>query len=341
MNLSNPIQNLLLFAALALFLYLFFRPVNGWYWIIKNNLNSNRKVVIEDLLKQLYTSENAGTLITTNDLTLRLKYKNHQIIEVLQEMALTELIVLAGDQIQLTPLGREYAVKIVRVHRLWEKYLAEKTGFDKSEWHHRAEDMEHRLDHEATNELAVKLGNPIFDPHGDPIPSELGNMAEITGSSMVNLPVNTLGKIVHIEDEPDVIYKQILAENIHIGSQIRIVENTNKRVVFYSEGEEFILAPIVAANLTVEPLDAASILEEDAVRLSSLQQNEMAEILGISKECRGESRRRLLDLGFVRGTPIQIDLVSPLSDTKAYLVKGSSIALRTDQAAKVLIKKLG
>ncbi|MCB0432376.1 MAG: ferrous iron transport protein A, partial [Mangrovimonas sp.] len=62
---------------------------------------------------------------------------------------------------------------------------------------------------------------------------------------------------------------------------------------------------------------------------------------GISKECRGESRRRLLDLGFVKGTPIKIDLVSPLKNPKAYLVKGTTIALREDQASKILIKKHG
>jgi len=75
------------------------------------------------------------------------------------------------------------------------------------------------------------------------------------------------------------------------------------------------------------------------VRLSSLKENEVAQILGISKESRGESRRRLLDLGFVKGTKISIDLISPMHNPTAYLVKGTSIALRKDQASKILIKK--
>jgi DtxR family Mn-dependent transcriptional regulator len=136
-----------------------------------------------------------------------------------------------------------------------------------------------------------------------------------------------------------VIYKQIIAENIHIGSQIRVVENSPERIIFYAEGEEFKLAPIVAANLTVAPLDETIMVEENTIRLSSLKENETAKIVGISKESRGERRRRLLDLGFVKGTQIRIDLMSPLQNPTAYLVKGTSIALRKDQASKILIKK--
>ena len=54
---------------------------------------------------------------------------------------------------------------------------------------------------------------------------------------------------------------------------------------------------------------------------------------------RGDNRRRLLDLGFVKGTEISIDLMSPLRNPKAYLVKGTSIALRNNQASKILIQK--
>ena len=261
------------------------------------------------------------------------------IIDVIKNMSINELVELDGDVLKLTNEGRDYALRIIRVHRLWEKYLAEKTGYDKLEWHDRAEMMEHKLSHEETNKLATELGHPMYDPHGDPIPTHFGKIAEVNGVSLATLTVGSVGKITHIEDEPDVIYKQILADNIHIGSQLRVVENNTRRVVFYAEGEEFKLAPVVASNITVDVLEKDVIVEEDMARLSSLKENETAKILGISRECRGENRRRLLDLGFIKGTQIHIDLISPLQNPKAYLVKGSSIALRDDQAAKILIKK--
>jgi len=319
--------------------YLLFRPGKGWFWLIRNNLKTNEKTIIEDVLKQLYHNENSGKEVNVNSLTGTLKFKNNIIVDVIEKMANNDLVQFHGDVLQLTSSGRDYALRIVRVHRLWEKYLAEKTGFDKTDWHEMAEMKEHELNREETNLLARELGNPLYDPHGDPIPTSSGKMADVKGEFLSSLAVNSVGRIVHIEDEPDVIYRQILAENIHIGSQIRIVESNKQRVVFYAEGEEFKLAPIVAANITVSVLEKEDVIEENITRLSSLKENEVAHILGISKESRGDGRRRLLDLGFVKGTEISIDLISPMQNPTAYLVKGTSIALRKDQASRILIKK--
>ncbi|WP_083702077.1 DtxR family transcriptional regulator [Mangrovimonas sp. DI 80] len=341
MNVSGPLFNLLVFLGVLVLAYVLFRPTKGWFWLVANSVKTNQKVITEDVLKQLYTLENQGEHILKKEVVNSLQYNDSTLEGVIATMAENGLVDEPSQgEIRLTALGRDYALKIVRVHRLWEKYLAEKTGFDKTEWHARAEKMEHQLSHEETNVLATELGNPIYDPHGDPIPSHSGEYADIDGAHLNDLPVDTVGKIVHVEDEPEVYYRQILAENIHIGSVIRVVENTDRRVLFYAEGEEFILAPEVARNLTIEVFETQEELEELAVRLSALGTGEKAEILGISKECRGDSRRRLLDLGFVKGTPIQIDLVSPLQNPKAYLVKGTTIALRDDQAAKILIKKM-
>jgi DtxR family Mn-dependent transcriptional regulator len=316
-----------------------FRPAKGWFWILKNSFKINEKTVIEDILKLLYHFENSGKQATINNLTRSLKFNDHAIIDAIQKMSVNELVEQDGEVLNLSNEGRDYALRIIRVHRLWEKYLAEKTGFDKKEWHDRAEDMEHQLSYEETNVLATQLGQPMYDPHGDPIPTHQGRVPEVKGDLLSSLKVDTIGRITHIEDEPDVIYQQILAENIHIGSHIRVVESSTQRIVFYSEGEEFVLAPVVASSITVEVFEKEEIIEKDLVRLSSLQEGETAKILGISKECRGDARRRLLDLGFVKGTPIKIELVSPLKNPKAYLVKETSIALRDNQASKILIKK--
>jgi len=261
------------------------------------------------------------------------------IIDAIHKMAVSELVQLDGDQVSLTREGRKYALRIIRVHRLWEKYLAEKTGFDKREWHDRAEEMEHNLSKEETDRLAIDLGHPLYDPHGDPIPTGQGEIKKLEGVPLSAFGLDQVGRIIHIEDEPDAIYRQILAENIHIGSTLRVVEQNPERIVFYSEGEEFVLAPVVASNITVAP--AALETEEAAVRLSSLKSDETARVAGISKECRGENRRRLLDLGFVRGAEIEIDMESPMKNPVAYSIKGTSIALRKDQASKILITKNG
>lgn len=335
----NPITALVLFLVISLILILVFIPKKGIYYLLKNMYQHKDKTIIEDVLKFLYHNQTSNNSVTTIDLTNTLPFSNSLIIESLKKMMDNELLTLEKDSYQLTTNGNEYALQIIRAHRLWEKYLSEKTGFHKEEWHERAEKKEHELSKSDINNLSNLLGNPKFDPHGDPIPTSKGKMVSKRGVLLSSLKENTIGKIIHIEDEPDIIYKQILAENIHLYSTIRVIENNHTRVVFHSEGEQFVLAPIVAGNITVSVLEKNEIQEENIARLSSLKVDENAKIVGLSKECRGESRRRLLDLGFVRGATVSIDLLNPLGDPKAYLIKGTTIALRKDQASKILINK--
>lgn len=336
---SQPIVALGIFLGLGLLIFMIFRPEKGWFWILKSSNQNQQKIVIEDILKLLYHSENQDKILNINDITHTLKEPDAVLLQAIQEMSKHGLVSLEADQVRLTESGSDYALRMVRAHRLWEKFLAEKTGYDEKDWHHIAEKKEHELTDKDTDYIAAVLGNPQFDPHGDPIPTKSGKVAHIDGIALSEMELNSIARIVHIKDKPDIIYKQILAENIHIGSQVRVVEKDADRIVFHSEGEAFKLAPIIAANITVKVLKKESISEENIARLSMLEQNETAQIIGISKEMRGESRRRLLDLGFVKGASVSIDLLNPLGDPKAFLIKGTSIALRQNQASKILIKR--
>ena len=71
--------------------------------------------------------------------------------------------------------------------------------------------------------------------------------------------------------------------------------------------------------------------------LASLQYGQTAVIAGFATDCRQEVRQRLLDLGFVRGTTIRVENVSPLSDPVAYNIHNTQIALRKSDALCVLI----
>ena len=336
----NPITALAIFFGISFLLFLIFRPKKGIYFLAKKLYQQKDKIIIEDILKYLYHNQTSNNSVTTNNLTNALNFSNTLIIENLKKMIKNKLIIFVKDTYRLTMKGNKYALQIIRAHRLWEKYLSEKTGFNKLEWHERAEKKEHELSASEINKLSNLLRNPKFDPHGDPIPTSKGKIVNKKGIVLSSLKKNTVGKIIHIEDEPDIIYKKILAENIHLHSTIRVIENNSNQIVFYSEGEQFTLAPIVAGNITISILEKNEIEEENITRLSSLLLGESAKIVGLSKECRGENRRRLLDLGFVKGTSIEIDLLNPLGDPKAYLIKGTAIALRENQASKILIKKI-
>jgi DtxR family Mn-dependent transcriptional regulator len=298
------------------------------------------KTLMEDILKQLFNVEQSKRTATIADLSGALKTKKRKILPIVEEMTSNGLLQSTNEALHLTSSGRDYALKIVRVHRLWEKYLAEKTGYKASDWHYLAEEMEHNLNDTDMELLSSSLGNPMFDPHGDPIPTKEGNIVQVKWMPLPSFPLNNPGKIVHIEDEPGVVYQQILAKRIFVGSHIKIIESSNANILFHCEGREISFTPIVAANISVEPLNEEERYEENTLRLSALQKDETAKVVAISQECRGENRRRLLDLGILPDTKIEIDLESPLQDPIAYRVRNTSIALRNSLADLVLIKKI-
>lgn len=334
----NPAAiNLLVFFLLVLVVWGIIKILNKRNYLTAKS--KEQKTLTEDILKQLFHVEQSKRTATIADLTGALKIKENKILPLIEIMTSSGLLISSTEALQLTGEGREYAIKIVRVHRLWEKYLAEKTGHHPSEWHFLAEKMEHQLDDTDISKLSTALGNPMFDPHGDPIPTKEGSIAEVKWTPLPSFDLNLPGKIVHIEDEPNVVYQQILAKRILVGSHIKLISSTNSELTFNSEGRTVSFSPIVAANISVEALSIDEIYEENSIRLSALKAGERAKVLGISQECRGANRRRLLDLGVLPGTDVEVDLESPLKDPIAYRVRNTSIALRNSLADLILINK--
>ena len=111
---------------------------------------------------------------------------------------------------------------------------------------------------------------------------------------------------------------------------------------FNYEGEQFCLPLNAQEALTKVEIandEAAKYPETTAQRLTRISANQTALIVGLSPSCRGALRRRLMDLGFVKGSSVSIDLESPMKNPIAYVVRGTSIALRHDQARYILIKQ--
>jgi DtxR family Mn-dependent transcriptional regulator len=265
----------------------------------------------------------------------------NEAIELLSELEQHDLVQLEGESFELTPRGRDYALHIIRAHRLWERYLADETGYAREEWHDRAERAEHSLTPADVEDLASELGNPTHDPHGDPIPTAEGSLVPHGGQPLIDMPLDVPVRIVHLEDEPEVVYAQLVAEGLGPGMEVRLLELSPRRVRFWADGDEHILAPIVAANISVLPVPAI-IHKEDEIgeKMSSLGLGEWAEVIGISRVSRGNERRRFLDLGILPGTVITAEISSPGGDPTAYRIRDALIALRREQADLITVRRL-
>jgi DtxR family Mn-dependent transcriptional regulator len=120
----------------------------------------------------------------------------------------------------------------------------------------------------------------------------------------------------------------------------RLTENSPQRVRFWIGDEEHLLAPIVAANISVVPIPNQNIEQvQIGMPLNDLNPGERGQVVALSPRLRGADRRRMMDLGILPGTTIEVEMISPSGDPTAYKVRGALIALRKDQARLIRVEK--
>ena len=336
---NNPLETLIIGTIILFVLCVLFWPGKGILANWKKLQKQSLKILIEDALKHLYDFEDKNISSTLHSLSGYLSISGDEAAKIAQKLKDINLINIHNEKLLLTPDGRTYALKIIRVHRLWESYLADETGVKEKDWHLRAEEKEHYIDQEEANILAARMGNPAYDPHGDPIPTASGDLPVKKGKHLTEAAVGKVYKIVHIEDEPIAIYSQIVAMGLYPGMQLKIVEVTKEKIKFVAEGEECVLSPLIATNLTVAQIIIPEKIKKDFKTLSSLKIGEEGEVVGISRACRKQQRRRLLDFGIVPGTKIISELQGFSKDPIAYKIRGTLIALRKQQTDYIYIKK--
>jgi DtxR family Mn-dependent transcriptional regulator len=304
---------------------------------LKRWSQDTERVQIEDALKHIYDCEYRNLSCTIGSIAGNLSINTDRATKLVSRLETLGLLSTTGEVLQLTSQGRSYALRIIRVHRLWERYLADETGTNEIDWHGLAEIMEHSFTPEQADKLAAQIGNPVYDPHGDPIPSSKGDIPTKKGKPLNEMLPSEFANIIHIEDEPPAVYSQILAQGLYPGMQIRMLEVSERRVKFVANGEEVVLSPIIAKNITIGIIKSEKPIEGKFKTLSDLKVGEKGIVLGIAKVLRGQQRRRLMDLGIVPGTEIEAQLESVSRDPIAYKVRGSIVALRKQQADRIYL----
>jgi DtxR family Mn-dependent transcriptional regulator len=334
----DPLVSLLIATFVMVFLLALFWPDRGLFWRWQQAQQLTERVLIEDALKHIYTFQMQGNCPTVESIGGALNITTNEAADLLTHMEGHGLLQRDEGKLCLTSRGREYALQIIRAHRLWERYLADRTGFTEAEWHGQAHRYEHRLSRDEIDALESALGHPTHDPHGDPIPTANGEVVSHGGRPLTEMPLHEMLRIVHLEDEPEAVYAQLVAEGLHPGMQVQLLEISPRRVRFWADGDEHLLAPIVASNISVIPLPKAQEVEvPPGERLSNLKPGAQGTVVRISHACRDAERRRLMDLGVLPGTLIGAEMTSPSGDPTAYRVRDTLIALRREQADLIFI----
>ena len=150
---NNPLVSLIIVTLVFTLLVIFFWPGFGLLGRWKKIKKTNLRVMIEDALKHVYECERNNLSCSYKSLAGALEINGDEVSKLLIRLEALKLIIIKEDGFKLTAEGKAYALRIIRVHRLWERYLAEETSLPETAWHTEAEIKEHEVTIEEANQI--------------------------------------------------------------------------------------------------------------------------------------------------------------------------------------------
>lgn len=210
---------------------------------------------IEDYLKQLYLLGGDGS-VSTQAVADALNVNPASVTGMLRRLTdhgLVEHVAYKGAT--LTPAGQTVALEILRHHRLLELYLHRALGYPLDEVHAEAERLEHVISETLEARMAAWLGEPSFDPHGDPIPALDGSVPVRPEICLTDLPTGTVAQIVRVPGETDLL-KALMTRGLTPGVTVRLVSREDALGTVTLEAldsaQQLTLALSVAQHLLVD-----------------------------------------------------------------------------------------
>lgn len=214
-----------------------------------------RTETIENYLKTIYNlSANNTTIVVNQKLAEKLEVRPATITEALRKLHDLKLVVYEKSYgTRLTTQGAKEALAIVRRHRIWETYLAKELNFGWDEVHEIAEELEHIKNDKLINKLSEILGNPIYDPHGDPIPDVNGKFQKSNFIKLSEAKLKNKYKIMGVTDHSTIFLKYLEKNQLVIGAEIAIkqIEEFDNSFLVNCNKKEIMITPKVAENIIV------------------------------------------------------------------------------------------
>ncbi len=181
---------------------------------------------VEDYVKAIYalTLEPEQTA-STSQIADRLGITAGSVSTMLKRMdssGLAEHVPYRG--VRLTPTGRHLALAVIRRHRLLELFLATSLDIPWEDVHRFADALEHAASDDLIELIAVKLGDPVADPHGDPIPNRLLEVDDRAQPTLAELRPGEHARVARVSDaEPDML-RYLTEQGIGIGAELELVD---------------------------------------------------------------------------------------------------------------------
>ena len=226
---------------------------------MKTTNRQNLSPAIEDYLKIIYDLSCPGRRVKTNEIAEALGVKPASVTGMIQKLASNDPPLVDYRKhhgVKPTPEGERVALQIIRNHRLLEKFLHETMGFPWDEVHEEAHQLEHVISHEFEKRMAQVLEDPLYDPHGAPIPTQDLELPSHSDQSLADLRTGERAVIQRVPDDDTALLRYLEKVGIVPEARIEVLEvsdfDENLKIHVVGSGEPIVLGPSITRAIFVE-----------------------------------------------------------------------------------------
>ena len=213
---------------------------------------------VEDFLKAIFHLQRQNDRVSTTALADALNISAPAVTVMAQRLVddgTVDYVKYRG--VRLTDAGKRVALKMLRRHRLIEAYLVEDLGYQLHEVHDEAEALEHTVSDRFVEAIARKLGNPPYDPHGDPIPNRDGLMPQRDLQPLSQLSTRLPARIRRFIMDDPLMLQETQKRGLVLGVALEVLardEFDGPLEVRLQPGSQQIVGFKMASQILVEPV---------------------------------------------------------------------------------------
>lgn len=180
---------------------------------------------IEDYIKAIFQLSGDTELVQTSAIADRLDVRPASVSNMMRRLATLGLVAHEPYRgVQLTDEGEKLARRMIRRHRLIERFLVEILDYPWDEVHEEAERLEHAVSPRFVRRLDKLLQSPATDPHGAPIPSSDGTMDESTHPSLAELGAGETACVRRVRDGDGDLLREFGRLGLRPDAEVEVVE---------------------------------------------------------------------------------------------------------------------
>ena len=213
-------------------------------------------LTVENYVKAIYLigAAHQGKTVATGQLAGALGVSPGSVTSMLKTLSESGLATYTPyEGVGLTAAGTALALRVIRRHRLIELFLAKTLDLNWAEVHEEAEHMEHAVSDALIDRIDAYLGHPSTDPHGDPIPTADGTMAQAADRPLVSCSAGDRFRVARVIDQSPDFLRHLSQIGLAIGAQGSLVANeeSGESLVIRIGAEEKALAREAAWKVMV------------------------------------------------------------------------------------------